>query len=304
VIQQQVEKKSANEIIKRLINCINGDNKEAFYKLIEEYKSGLVVGGKAYNELDWALRQRPIQMIPIAQLSHDVKKLLDLEFTLTDPVFINEGFKELLPDLLLEIKNKDIFREHNLPIRNKILLHGLTGNGKTTYAKYIAQQSELPYLEIKSDIVIDSRLGNTSGNINKIFTSIIAPCVMLWDEIDSIGKRRGGSDDSGATNENSRMTNSMLTNMDKLGPDVIFIGATNRIEIMDSAFLRRFDIVFEVKAPDEYNKLCFADQLANHYKIKVVDSEVKEMVSYSDIKRYMADKARKEILNLIKEQRQ
>lgn len=65
---------------------------------------------------------------------------------------------------------------------------------------------------------------------------------MFWDEVDTIGRKRGKGNDSAAGMENERMVNSILVNIEKLSNDVIFIGATNRREVLDSAFLRRFDV--------------------------------------------------------------
>ncbi len=295
------KKMSANEALFLMLNAINIDRKDLFYKAAEQYKSSLAQGGDASYRIGRLLSEKP-KFFSLHELPQDIKGLIRQSSEMDENAFLNEEIKSLLDELVIEWQNIEAYKYHNLPVRNKILLHGITGNGKTTIARHIAKMVNLPFMEVNSDIVVDSHLGSTGGNIFKIFEKIKQPCVLFWDEIDSIGSKRSGNSDSSATYENNRMVNSILVNLEKMNSDVVFIGATNRYDVLDSAFLRRFHVKFEVKSPTEIEKQNFVRQLMNHYNLPemFVHSDVLEHSSYSDIKNHFVDIARRYVLEKIK----
>lgn len=293
------KKLSANDAIERMIKMVNYNQTADFYKIAEIYQNNFVNGSATYWKIKNALMRRPRELKSLDDLSDKMKKLISTSDPSIENTFLNSDTKLLINELLLEWKNIAVFNYHNLKVRNKILLHGPTGNGKTTIAKYIAKQTGLPYLEVKSDEVIDSHLGSTGSNIYNIFNSIHEPCVVFWDEIDSIGCKRGTSQQA-AGHENDRMTNSLLVNMEKMHPEVVFIGATNRKDSLDSAFLRRFDLKFEVCAPNTIEKFHFAQQMIDFYKLPIEMIDLKEFSSYSEIKDQFTAIARTFVLNKIR----
>jgi SpoVK/Ycf46/Vps4 family AAA+-type ATPase len=185
-------------------------------------------------------------------------------------------------------------------------LHGPTGNGKTTIARHIAYLTGLPFVEVNSDSLIDSKLGSTSTNIHKLFSQIKGPCVLFWDEVDSIGRRRAmEAGDNAAGYENDRMVNSILVNLEKMDNDVIFIGATNRYDVLDTAFLRRFDLSIEIPAPTDQQKSHYVDQLVRHYNLPDtfrLDERVWSQPSYSALKLAFISAARKFVASTIASQ--
>ena len=277
------------------------DKSEQAYVAAEEYVETLSTSGETYSRIKSLLRARPRKMIQLDGLSHELKKLVQFSQVTEDNVYLDEITKVLLDELFLEWDNKELFREHNLPVRNKILLHGATGNGKTTIARHIAKISNLPFIEVNADIIIDSHVGTSGQNIFKLFNQVNEPCVLFWDEIDSIGRRRGKGNDNAAAVENERMVNSILVNIEKLNNDVIFIGATNRREVLDSAFLRRFDVQYELPSPNIERKNAFANQMIEYYKIptELISVNWDSMENYSEIKLSLIDIARKYILSKI-----
>ena len=98
------------------------------------------------------------------------------------------------------------------------------------------------------------------------------------------------------------MVNSILVNIEKLSNDVIFIGATNRREVLDSAFLRRFDVQFELTAPNEIQKQIFSKQMVEYYKLpeSYLSNDLSNLNSYSEIKMMLMDLARKYVLSNLK----
>lgn len=298
------EKKiSANDAIKLMIQAVNYDKKDLFYKTAESYLSTLATSGNWYHKIRGVLREKPMQFTRLENMSNDIKKLVTQKMVEEFNMFLPDYLQQLLSELLIEWKNPETFNYHNLGVRNKILLHGPTGNGKTTIGKHISKIVGLPFVEVNSDIMIDSHLGSTGANICKLFQNIQEPCVLFWDEIDSIGSKRSvSSEGGGATLENDRMVNSILVNIDKMHPGVIFVGATNRLDILDPAFMRRFHELVEVKAPTIEEKTRYVETLYNYYKLPFESQRATEMVhaeSYSAIKSIFLSEARRYLaLNL------
>lgn len=301
-IQETKNKITANDTIVSMLNYINSGKKDLFYKSVEDYASLLGKNSSIRYRINRLISEKPKEFIRLENLSSDIKNLITQSPITEDNVFLNDVTKSIIDELLLEWSNSEVYKFHNLPIRNKILFHGTTGNGKTTVAKHIAKLSNLPFVEVNSDTMIDSKIGNSGFNIHKIFNQINQPCVLFWDEVDTIGRKRGIGGDSAAGLENERMVNSILVNIEKLNNDVIFIGATNRREVLDSAFLRRFDVQFELTAPSELEKEKFAKQMIEYYKLpeSFLPETLSQYNSYSEIKMMFMDLARKFILNKLK----
>ncbi len=290
---------TANDAIVQMLVAINGDKKKLFYESAEKYLTSLAKSNNFHQRIRRLIAEKPMQFTLIENLSGDIKKLITQSIITDDNVFLNDATSAIVTELLLEWKNAEVYKFHNLGVRNKILFHGTTGNGKTTIARHIAKLVNLPFVEVNSDIIIDSHMGNSGANIYKIFNQIKEPCVLFWDEVDTIGRMRGkGSADSSAGMENERMVNSILVNIEKLNNDVIFIGATNRREVLDSAFLRRFDVQFELTGPSDIEKDRFAKQMIAYYKLPETFAlgPLNQYNSYSDIKLAFMDLARKFIL--------
>lgn len=295
--ETQKKKVSANDTIVSMLNHINMDKRDLFYKSAEEYCKTLAKSGNYHHRIKRLIDEKPLKLMRLDSLSDDIKKLVIQNKITEDNVYLNEKTKIIIDELLLEWKNAETYKFHNIPIRNKILLYGPTGNGKTTLARHIAKLTDLPFVEINADMIIESKIGNSGLNIYKIFNQTNQPCVLFWDEIDSIGRKRGLGTDSAAGMENERMVNSFLINFEKLNSEVIFIGATNRKEIIDSAFLRRFDLQFELSSPSNEEKNRFAKQMYEYYKLPTENIvSFDSYNSFSDIKLELLNIARKHIV--------
>lgn len=301
-MEQDVQKKvNPTEAIIRMIISVNAGREGDFYKIAEEFSESLAHNGGNRWKVKNALRQKPMRMKLLDEMPHSLKGLLISGKKPVENVYLSPEVNEFVKTILSEWKHKAVYDMHKIPVRNKILLHGPTGNGKTTIARYIAQRSELPFIEVNADTVIDSKLGSSSYNINQILNSIKEPCILFWDEIDSVGCKRGVKDGSAAGHENDRMTNSLLTNMERLEDVVILIGATNRIDVLDSAFLRRFDAKIEIPAPSQLDKDQFIDQLLLHHSLPTNSRQMQdlhELDSFSEIKTKVMELGRSYLLSL------
>lgn len=304
ITQEEKKKLPANDAIIRMGQSINQNDLVSFYKVLDEYAEGFRLENSTRHSIKNILRHRPMQMQRLNELSSNVKKLIIQSDGSDENVFLDNETRALIDELLLEWANVPSFRYHNLRVRSRILLHGETGNGKTTIAKYIAKKVDLPFLEVKAEEVIDSHLGSTAANIFAIFNQIKQPCVLFWDEVDSIGCKRGTDSKNAAGHENDRMTNSILVNLDKLSEDVIFIAATNRNEVLDSAFVRRFDVKWEISPPTLEDKERFLNQLLAYYNLPIEPPDLSSSKSYSDIKHAVVSLARSYVVATLKHQKE
>ena len=146
---------------------------------------------------------------------------------------------------------------------NKFLFEGDPGTGKTETVKQIARILNRDLYSVDFDSVIDSKLGQTSKNIASVFQEIRAlpnpeKAIIMFDEIDAIGRARSKSNFSGANDERENTLNQLLTEMDGFGTDtnVIVMAATNRADILDKALLRagRFDREIYVDLPEVHER--------------------------------------------------
>ncbi|HXV39040.1 MAG TPA: CDC48 family AAA ATPase [Nitrosopumilaceae archaeon] len=166
-----------------------------------------------------------------------------------------ESLKEELQEAVeWPLKHKDAFEHADVSPPKGILLYGPPGTGKTLIAKAVANTTESNFISIKGPELLSKWVGESEKGVREIFRKArqASPCIVFLDEIDAIApSRSSGTSDSHVT---ERVVSQILTEIDGLEElqNVIVIGATNRIDIVDSALLRpgRFDRIIEVPLPD------------------------------------------------------
>lgn len=160
--------------------------------------------------------------------------------------YITEQQKELAEKIFRMASVSQKLMELQIPYKNATLLYGPPGTGKTMFGKYIAYKKKLPFCYLNFSNMVDSYMGATSRNIAKIFTYASSnPCVFMLDEVDSIGCNRDKASGS-ADREMGRVTITLMQEFDKLPNDIIVLAATNRLDLLDSAFVSRFPIRYEM----------------------------------------------------------
>jgi transitional endoplasmic reticulum ATPase len=140
-----------------------------------------------------------------------------------------------------------------------ILLHGPLGTGKTMLAKAVATESEANFISVKGPELVSKCVGESEKGIRDIFKKArqASPCVIFFDEIDSIAAVRGGGFGSAGSgySGSERMISQLLKEMDGIQEmhDVVVIAATNRVDMVDTALLRpgRFDKIVYIPNPDK-----------------------------------------------------
>lgn len=142
----------------------------------------------------------------------------------------------------------DEMSARRIPYRNTTLLYGESGTGKTELGRYIAFKLGLPFFYVSFVSMIDSYMGSTAKNIHKIFEFCNSiPCVLMLDEFDCVATQRSSGGSKGVDGELERTTISIMQELDRLPNHVTLIAATNRLDMVDEALMRRFSIKHEIK---------------------------------------------------------
>ena len=255
------------DLMIRLFRTIEGDKEDDVIKVAsliieEEKKKG---HEKLAEKLEFILNKN---VTANHNFKGDLKRLLPKGVTIpTDkrnnfPLAITIDRDELRHEMVLPIETEEKIRRiekefaakerlahHGLKYRQKILIYGGPGCGKSMSAERIAWNLGLPFLKVRFDVIISSFLGETASNLTKLFDGIKDyPCVILFDEFDIVGKTRTNSQDVG---EMHRIVNILLTLLEEYNSKGILIATTNIENALDQALFRRFDDIIEMPKPSK-----------------------------------------------------
>lgn len=187
-----------------------------------------------------------------------------------------EEAKEELQEVVTFLKTPEKFTAIGARIPRGVLLIGPPGTGKTLLAKAIAGEAGVPFLSISGSEFVEMFVGVGASRVRDLFRKAkeSAPCIVFIDEIDAVGRQRGGGY-GGGNDEREQTLNQLLTEMDGFEGNngVIVIAATNRPDVLDPALLRpgRFDRQITVDYPDLEGRLGI---LEVHAANKKIDPEV------------------------------
>ena len=172
-----------------------------------------------------------------------------------DDVMGIDNAKIELEEVVQFLKESDRFTELGARIPRGVILEGPPGTGKTLLARAVAGEAQVPFFSVSGSEFIEMFVGTGASRVRTLFETAkeLAPCIIFIDEIDAIGRQRGGA---GLPNNDERdqTLNQLLTEMDGFDGNsgIIVIAATNRADILDSALLRpgRFDRRVYVDIPN------------------------------------------------------
>ncbi len=180
--------------------------------------------------------------------------------TFKDVAGIEEAKSEVT-EIIEFLKNPKRFTRLGGRIPRGVLLAGQPGCGKTLLAKAIAGEADVPFFSISGSDFVEMFVGVGASRVRDLFKQAkdSAPCIIFLDEIDAIGRRRGGGFSGGGNDEREQTLNAILVEMDGFGSGdgVIVIAATNRPDVLDPALIRpgRFDRQIMVPLPDVAGRL-------------------------------------------------
>ena len=175
--------------------------------------------------------------------------------TFEDVAGIDEAEDELV-EIVDFLKNPDRYRRLGGQIPRGVLLSGPPGTGKTLLARAVAGEADVPFFSLSASEFVEMIVGVGASRVRDLFAQAkaTAPAIIFIDELDAIGRARGGSASIGGNDEREQTLNQILTEMDGFSgtEGVIVLAATNRAEILDPALLRpgRFDRRVTVSPPD------------------------------------------------------
>ncbi|KAI3783145.1 hypothetical protein L2E82_13209 [Cichorium intybus] len=187
--------------------------------------------------------------------------------------------KSILDTVQLPLLHKDLFSS-GLRKRSGVLLYGPPGTGKTLLAKAVATECSLNFLSVKGPELINMYIGESEKNVRDIFQKARAarPCVIFFDELDSLAPARGASGDSGGVMD--RVVSQMLAEIDGLNDssqDLFIIGASNRPDLIDAALLR----------PGRFDKLLYVGVNADpSYRERVLKALTRKFKLHEDVSLY------------------
>jgi len=251
-----------NEIAQKSIGYTGADIevlcKESALKSIRPY----------FNQLKTMQEKVPTQILDKIKINrqHFVDAMKVVEPSAMREVLINkphvhwedvgglEEAKEKLRELIeLPLLKPELFVKAGIKPSKGVLLTGPPGTGKTLLAKAVATEANANFISIKGPELVSKWVGESEKHIREIFKKArqVAPCIIFFDEFDSISKVRGNS----LTDSTERMVNQLLTELDGIEEleKVMIIAATNRKDLIDPSLIRsgRIDSIVELKVPDK-----------------------------------------------------
>ncbi|HYZ51309.1 MAG TPA: CDC48 family AAA ATPase, partial [Nitrososphaeraceae archaeon] len=240
-------KEAAMKCLRRLLPELNLEDE----KLAPEVLDKLII---TMNDFEGAIKDvMPSAMREVYLESPDVnwKDIGGLE----------EVKRELQEAVEWPMRYPDMYKKLGHAIPKGILLHGPSGTGKTMLAKAVATESEANFIGVKGPELMSKWVGESEKGIREIFRKArqAAPCVIFFDEIDSIAPTRGGGagmdGGMGINTSTERMVSQLLTELDGIQElqGVVVLAATNRVDMIDMALIRpgRFDKIVFVPKPDK-----------------------------------------------------
>jgi transitional endoplasmic reticulum ATPase len=173
----------------------------------------------------------------------------------TDIGGLEDVKRQLIEMVQWPFEHPEIFLKYGQKPSRGVLFFGPPGCGKTLLAKAVASESSANFISVKGPELLTMWFGESEANVREVFDKArtAAPCILFFDELDSIAKARGGSlGDAGGAGD--RVMNQLLTEMDGVTAQklVFFLGATNRPDIIDPALMRpgRLDSLIYIGLPD------------------------------------------------------
>ena len=185
--------------------------------------------------------------------------------------------RRLLESIAGEWQNRAALHQRHLEPQSKLFFYGVPGCGKSLTARALAHDLGIPVYLVRFDAIIGAYLGQTAIHLRQLFHfAETMPCILLLDELDALGKRRGNPLDVG---ELDRIVIALMQELEHSRPQGLIIGTSNLPRHLDDALWRRFDVALEFRAPAKAALSTFAKRVAASLKIPLKTNVLKRAVS-------------------------
>jgi SpoVK/Ycf46/Vps4 family AAA+-type ATPase len=202
-----------------------------------------------------------------------------------------------LHTVIKEWRNHSALEAAGIPRRSRLFFHGPPGCGKSLTAKALGLELSLPTFIVRFDGVIGAYLGQTAIHLRELFRfAERSPCVLMFDEVDALGKRRGNPMDVG---ELDRVVIAFMQELEHSVPAGIVIATSNLPSQLDLALWRRFDLILPFPAPTKSELSSFAKALVAKHELPPSAQATKRALrakSYAEAERLIQAEARERIL--------
>lgn len=218
-----------------------------------------------------------------------------------DDLMLPDHVEAAARQLAEEQHRVDLLRAYNLEPRNRILLTGPPGNGKTALAEALAAELLAPLFVVRYEGVVASYLGETASRLQRLFDFVRSRrCVLFLDEFDTIAKERG---DEHETGEIKRVVSSLLLQIDQLPSHVVVVTATNHPELLDRAVWRRFQVKLALPPPTRAQRQEWFERFERRsdfnfgYSSRTLADKLSGL-SFAEIEEFALDTQRRWVLGL------
>ncbi len=212
-------------------------------------------------------------------------------------VVLAPAARRSLDAVVREWRHREHLRQSGIPPRSKLLFYGPPGCGKSVTARALGHELDVPAFLIRFDAVIGAYLGQTAIHLRQLFHfAETTPCVLLLDELDALGKRRGNPLDVG---ELDRIVIALMQELEHSRPLGLIIGTSNLPKHLDDALWRRFDLSLAFRAPRSSNLRVFAKRKAADMQVAPTRSLIARAArakSFADAESVVIAEARRQAL--------
>jgi SpoVK/Ycf46/Vps4 family AAA+-type ATPase len=209
-------------------------------------------------------------------------------------VMLRPAHRQALGTLINEIRHGAYLSSKGIKRRSKLLFVGPPGCGKSFTAEAIANELRLPHYIVRFDAVIGAYLGQTAIHLRELFRfASDNPCVLLFDEIDALGKQRGNPLDVG---ELDRIVIALMQELEFLGTQGVVVATSNLPENLDRALWRRFDLVLHFPRPNNSELATYARAMSAKFGLKSSKGTLKRFAAastYADAEKLVEAEARR-----------
>jgi SpoVK/Ycf46/Vps4 family AAA+-type ATPase len=211
--------------------------------------------------------------------------------------------RKTLETVITETQNGAYLLSKGIRRRAKLLFVGPPGCGKSFTAQAIANELDLPLFIVRFDAVIGAYLGQTAIHLREIFRFVSgSPCVLLFDEIDALGKQRGSLLDVG---ELDRIVIALMQELEFLQTSGVVIATSNLPKNLDRALWRRFDLVLQFPTPSKTELETYATRISAKFGLKpsqVTQRHIATAKTFADTEKLVEAEARRVALEKVLKQ--